>query len=159
MKNTTNNKNYFTLDFFAKTISGTKASFNKANKGFGDAYEELTSKMSAHPTFELVVKEQKIKSKQAKRTYSGLDFKFMEDYIKTLDNADIVYGEYKEVRKVAVNAEIKEFPFTKKWFLEKFGSEENGFNMDDAKERISMHLMSQAKKNADTNPPVLKSAS
>ena len=35
----------FTLDFFKKTITGTKASFNKANKGFGPEYEELTSKM------------------------------------------------------------------------------------------------------------------
>ena len=28
----------FTLNFFEKTITGTKASFNKANKGFGPEY-------------------------------------------------------------------------------------------------------------------------
>ena len=63
----------FTLNFFDKTITGTKASFNKANKGFGPEYEELTSKMAAHPDFTLVVKEQKTKTTKAKRTYEGMD--------------------------------------------------------------------------------------
>ena len=45
MTNKTASTTRFTLDFFNKTISGTKASFNKANKGFGAEYEELTSKM------------------------------------------------------------------------------------------------------------------
>ena len=48
----------FTLNFFDKTITGTKASFNKANKGFGPEYEELTSKMAAHPDFTLVADEE-----------------------------------------------------------------------------------------------------
>lgn len=47
----------FTIDFFNKTITGTKASFDKAGKGFGAEYEELTAKMAAHPDFELRVKE------------------------------------------------------------------------------------------------------
>lgn len=34
----------FTIDFFNKTITGTKASFDKAGKGFGAEYEELTAK-------------------------------------------------------------------------------------------------------------------
>ena len=52
----------FTIDFFDQKIIGTKASFNKAAKGFGSEYEELAAKMAAHPNFELVVKEQKHKS-------------------------------------------------------------------------------------------------
>ena len=66
----------FTLDFFKKTITGTKASFNKANKGFGPEYEELTAKMAAHPDFELRVKEQKTKTTKAKRTYEGIHWTF-----------------------------------------------------------------------------------
>ena len=31
----------FTVDFIKKTITGTKASFNKASTGFGPIYEEL----------------------------------------------------------------------------------------------------------------------
>ena len=78
--NTTKNAARFTLNFFDKTITGTKASFNKANKGFGPEYEELTAKMAAHPDFELRVKEQKVKTTKSKRTYEGMDYKFMEDY-------------------------------------------------------------------------------
>ena len=80
----------FTLNFFDKTITGTKASFNKANKGFGPEYEELTSKMAAHPDFTLVVKEQKTKTTKAKRTYEGMDYKFMEDYIATFEDASLM---------------------------------------------------------------------
>ena len=57
----------FTINFFEKTIVGTKASFNKAGKGFGPEYEELTSKMAAHPDFTLEVKEQKSKTTKRKR--------------------------------------------------------------------------------------------
>lgn len=47
----TNSAVRFTIDFFKQTITGTKASFAKAGKGFGPEYEELTAKMAAHPTF------------------------------------------------------------------------------------------------------------
>ena len=81
--NTNKNMNArFTIDFITKTITGTKASFNKAGKGFGAEYEELAAKLAAHPDFTLIVKEQKHKSTKAKRTYEGLDFDFMEAYIE-----------------------------------------------------------------------------
>ena len=66
--NTTKNAARFTLNFFDKTITGTKASFNKANKGFGPEYEELTAKMAAHPDFELRVKEQKVQSSRIRKS-------------------------------------------------------------------------------------------
>ena len=47
----------FNYDFFNKTIVGTKASFDKASKGFGPAYEELATKMAEHPDFICAVKE------------------------------------------------------------------------------------------------------
>ena len=49
--NTTKSNVRFTINFFEQTITGTKASFSKAGKGFGPEYEELTSKMAAHPGF------------------------------------------------------------------------------------------------------------
>ena len=67
----------FTLDVFNKTISGTKASFDKASKGFGPIYEELAEKVAKHPTFALIVKEQKKHTTKAKRTYNGMDFDFI----------------------------------------------------------------------------------
>lgn len=139
----------FTIDFFAKTIIGTKASFDKAGKGFGAEYEELTAKMSAHPGFELVVKEQKHKTTKAKRTYEGLDFQFMEAYIETLDN-EAVKDEYKALRKLAKESGIKAYPLAKKWFLEKFSTTEAPFDMDKAKEAINQYRIHYAQSHVST---------
>lgn len=85
MKNTTEKTTVrFTIDFFEKEIIGTKASFNKAGKGCGPEYEELAEKMAKHPDFQLVIKEQKHQAVRAKRTYDGMNFKFMENFIATL---------------------------------------------------------------------------
>ena len=141
--NTTTSSVRFTLDFFKKTITGTKASFNKANKGFGPEYEELTAKMAAHPDFELRVKEQKVKTTKSKRTYEGMDYKFMEDYIATFEDASMV-KEYEAVKQMAVDCGTKVYPLTKKWFLDKFGTEDEGFDMAAAKERITNFRLAQA---------------
>ena len=133
----------FTLNFFDKTITGTKASFNKANKGFGPEYEELTSKMAAHPDFTLVVKEQKTKTTKAKRTYEGMDYKFMEDYIATFEDASLM-KKYEAVKKMADDCGTKAYPLTKKWFLGKFSDMEGGFNMDEAKKDIADFRIAKA---------------
>lgn len=133
----------FTLDFFKKTITGTKASFNKANKGFGPEYEELTSKMAAHPDFELRVKEQKTKTTKSKRTYEGMDFKFMEDYIATFEDVSLA-KEYEAVKQMAEDCGTKAYPLTKKWFLGKFSDMEGGFNMDEAKKDIADFRIAKA---------------
>lgn len=142
---------HFTLNFFKKTITGTKASFNKANKGCGIEYEELIAKITAHPDFDLVMKEQKVKSTRAKRTYSGLDFSFMEKYLSTLENADSMLAEYKAVKGKAKEIGAAVFPMTKKWFLKTFGDEETGFDMDKANDAIFDFYMAQAKEQANTS--------
>lgn len=134
----------FTIDFIEQTITGTKASFNKASKGFGPEYEELTAKIAAHPTFMLTVKEQKHKTTRAKRTYEGLNDGFIKDYISTLDNAKEMHREYEAIQMFAKECRMKAFPMTKKWFLEKFSTEKQPFNMDDAREKISDFRIAQA---------------
>ncbi len=136
----------FTIDFFNKAITGTKASFDKAGKGFGAEYEELTAKMAAHPDFELRVKEQKAKTTKSKRTYEGLDFSFMEAYIATFEDASMV-KEYEAVKEMANNCGTKVYPLTKKWFLDKFSDMEGSFDMDAAKKDISDFRIALAKKN------------
>ena len=148
----------FTLNFFDKTITGTKASFNKANKGFGPEYEELTAKMAAHPDFKLEIKEQKTKTTKNKRTYEGMDVKFIKDYIATLTNAKEVMAEYNAVQKMAKDCETKAFPMTKKCFLGKFGTEEEGFDMAAAKERITNFRIAQAEMMAAKSLTVMAAA-
>ena len=134
----------FTLDFLNQKIIGTKASFNKASKGFGPEYEELTAKMAAHSDFKLVVKEQKVKTTRAKRTYDGMDYTFMKDYIATFEDASMV-KEYEAVKKMAEDCGTKVYPLTKKWFVDKFRDEEGGFDMDAAKKKIANYRISKAK--------------
>ena len=127
----------FTVDFINQKIIGTKASFDKASKGFGPIYEELAEKVAKHPDFALIVKEQKKHTTKAKKTYYGMDFDFMEAYISTRKNAKQLMEEYEAVKKKAEDSKISVYPFTKKWFLGEFGTKENPFDMEKAKKEIS----------------------
>ena len=143
--NTNKNMNvHFTINFFDKQIIGTKSSFNKAGKGFGAEYEELAAKMAAHPDFKLVVKEQKHKSTKAKRTYDGLDFDFMEAYIEMQTDAQKLKNEYESVKQMAANCGTSKYPMTKKWFLGKFGTEDQPFDMEQARKDITDYRIQQA---------------
>ena len=138
------NKNFFVVDFFNSKIIGTKASFNKASKGNGPAYEELTALIARHPDFTLVVKEPKKHTTKAKRTYNGMDFDFMEAYIETRVNAEQIMAEYEAVKKMAEDSGISVYPFTKKWFLGEFDSNGEGFDMEQAKKEIANHRIAKA---------------
>lgn len=145
----------FTIDFIEQTITGTKASFNKAGKGYGPEYEELASKTAAHPEFELVIKEQKHKSTKAKRTYDGLDFPFMEAYILTQSDSDALMAEYHSVKAMAKSCGSNVYALTKKWFLGTFATEEEPFDMAEAREAINAYrILKAVEKAADSsNPP------
>ena len=138
------NKNFFTVDFFNSKIIGTKASFNKASKGNGPAYEELTALIAHHPDFTLVVKEPKKQTTKATRTYNGMDFPFMEAYIQTRVNAEQIMAEYEAVKQMAEDANISVYPFTKKWFLGEFDSNGEGFDMEQAKKEIADYRIAKA---------------
>ena len=138
------NKNFFSVDFFNSKITGTKASFNKASKGNGPAYEELTALIARHPDFTLVVKEPKKHTTKAKRTYNGMDFDFMEAYIQTRVNAEQIMAEYEAVKKMAEDSGISVYPFTKKWFLGEFDSNGEGFDMEQAKKEIADYRIAKA---------------
>ena len=142
--NTSKKSVYFEIDFFKKTITGTKTSFHKAGKGFGPEYEELAAKVAAHPDFKLVIKEPKHRSNKAKRTYDGLTFKFMERYIKTLSNAEQVMKEFQSMKDMAKEIDVPKYPMTKKWFLNKFSTEEEPFDMDEARQAISDYEIAEA---------------
>lgn len=145
----------FTINFFDQAIIGTKASFNKASKGSGAEYEELAAKMAAHPDFELVVKEQKHKTTKAKRTYNGLDFPFMEAYILTQSDSETLMAEYHSVKAMAKSCGANVYGLTKKWFLGTFSTEDEPFDMAEAREAINAYRILKAVEKAaeSSNPP------
>ena len=133
--NKTNNT-YFTVDFFNNKIIGTKTSFNKAGKGISPYYQQLTTLIKEHPTFTLAVKEPKKKSRKPKRTYEGLDFKFIEAYISIQKNSARLLMDYNAVKAYAKSANLGVYPITKKWFLLEFDPDGVGFDMAKAREEI-----------------------
>ena len=146
--NTKKNVARFVINFVDKTITGTKASFDKAGKGEGKIYTELATKMAAHPEFELVIKEQKKRSNKAKQTYDGLNFDLMEKYIKIQPDAETLLRAYNGAKKMAKDTGGSVYPFTKKWFLGQF----ENFDVAKAKEAISDHYVSTVDQNAAATP-------
>lgn len=142
-------KAYFIINFFDGTISGTKTSYNKAGKGISPYYEELAMKMNAHPEFKLVIKEPTKKSNKPKRTYVGMDFEFMEKYIAIQKNSEQLMNEYKAVKDFAKSAHLGVYPTTKKWFLNEFDPDGEGFDMVIAKEAIRQFGIDNAILNAE----------
>ena len=142
MKKQNTNAVRFTVDFINKKIIGTKASFDKAGKGFGPIYEELADKVAKHPDFALVVKEQKKHTTKAKKTYDGLNFKLMEDYISIQKNSEQTMKKYEAVKKSAEDAGRSVYPITKKWFLEMY----ENFDVEEAKAAIRDAMIAEAVK-------------
>lgn len=136
--NTKKNVARFVINFVDKTITGTKASFDKAGKGEGAIYEELAAKVAAHPEFALVIKEQKKRSNKAKQTYDGLDFDLMEKFIAIQDGSESLMRAYEGAKKMAKDTGSSVYPFTKKWFLGQF----ENFDVAEAKKAISDHNVS-----------------
>ena len=108
----------FTLNFANKTIVGTKASFAKAGKGYGEVYDELVALMAKHPDYVCVVKEQK-KPERDKQTYKGLNVKFMLDYASAVGEASF-RAEMEAVRDFAKNAGKSVYPLVKRMFMEHY---------------------------------------
>lgn len=123
-------KNFFAIDFVNKTITGSKANFSRAGKGMGAEYEELMTKMAAHPGYRLVEKKQK--ANRTKKTYHGLNFKFMETYISIQSNKDDLMARYEKAKEMARTCEKKVYPLVKEWFLNEF----KAFDMEQAIEEI-----------------------
>lgn len=126
--------NRFTVDFFTKKIIGTKASFDKARRYSSSEYKELCGLMSDNPDFEIVVKE--IKQNKSKQSYKKLDFKFIESYISIQPDAEKIMREYEAIKISAKSLGRSVYPDTKRWFLEKFSSEDKPFDMDEATREI-----------------------
>lgn len=133
----------FTLNFSAKTIVGTKASFDKASKGFGPVYEELSALMAKHPTYGVEIKEPKKPAKD-KRTYAGMDIAFMRDFLTANDDS-ITLKTLNDVIAFAKNAGKSVYPLAKRVLFETY----NCFDYADAKRIVDEYRYQRTKELAD----------
>lgn len=126
--------NRFTVDFVSKQIIGTKASLNKAKYRDNDEYKELCELVEAHPRFRVVAK--KVKQNKSKQTYKKLDFTFIEKYISIQTDAEKIMIEYTAVKSAAESMNRSVYPRVKRWFIERFSSTDEPFDMDKATRAI-----------------------
>ena len=106
-------KTNITINAIEKTITVSKAFYNKASKYGTDEYSKLRSAIQENPEFKIVFKTIE------KKTYGGLTFEVMEAYIKTQKDSETTLKEFAAVKTIAETKGSK-YPLTKKWFLKTF---------------------------------------
>lgn len=147
--NSSNTYKYFTVNYPKKQILGTKTAFEKAGRGVEAYYLELSKLMEKLPTFTLAYKELK-KSQKPKNSYKGLDFAFMRRCFNALmDNSADLLRELDSRIEKAKELKINAYPTTKKWFLSIVDPEGNGFDVNEALEKILEAETKKALLNAD----------
>ena len=112
-----NTKNLFVIDFPTSSIVASATTLKKARKPESSEYRVLTELLCVHPNFCVIEKD--IQKKPGKKTYKGLTFQTMLDYIQTQTNSEDKIKTYNAVRRIA---KVKgcEYPLTKKWFLKTY---------------------------------------
>ena len=112
-----NTKNLFVIDFSTSSIVASATTLKKAHKPESPEYRVLTELLCVHPNFCVIEKD--IQKKPGKKTYKGLTFQTMLDYIRTQTNSEDKIKAYNAVRRIA---KVKgcEYPLTKKWFLKTY---------------------------------------
>ena len=144
MTNNTN-KNFFNVNFFDNTISGSVANFKKASKGSGAAYEELCRLMKEHKGFKLVEVKPKKHINRAKRVFDGMDRLFIKDFITFCsENPETLKKEFEEIEKLAKATATSSYPLLKRWFLKMFNTKEHPFDMAEAKALLATKKIEKA---------------
>ena len=87
-----------------------------------DEYAHLQKVRKNYPKYSVVRRE--IKKNENKKTYKGLTYEYMEDYIMTHSSAEMVKANLKEFYEKRLIAECHgkafRYPAIKRWFLEKY---------------------------------------
>ena len=110
-----NARSLFAYDFSKRSIIASATTLKKARNPQSAECKMLLQMLSEHPNFEVV--EKTIQKKPGKKTYKGLTFGTMEDYIRAQANSEKQLAVYHAVRRMA-KIKGKEYALTKHWFLE-----------------------------------------
>ena len=98
-----------------------------------EEYAHLQQVRRDYPGYQVV--QRRIRTNSNKKTYKGLTYEYMEDYILTHgtdENRKANYKEYTEKRIIAeCHGKAFRYPVIKSWFLEKY-PEIASFGMEEA---------------------------
>ena len=87
-----------------------------------DEYAHLQRVRKDYPNYSVI--QRQIKRNSNKKTYNGLTYEYMEDYIMTHGSAEIIkknLHEFHEMRLISeCHGKAFRYPVIKSWFLEKY---------------------------------------
>ena len=146
----------FHLNFADKQIVGTKASYDKAGKGYGPIYDELVALMAKHPDFACVVVAPKEPAKP-KQTYKGMDIAFMRDFLMANDDSTTL-KRLDDVVAYAKATGKSKYPLAKRVFFAVYDC----FDYVDAKRMVDEYrhqrTLANAKAMAEKNTALAKAS-
>ena len=124
-------KTNITINVIETSITVSKTFYKRASVYGSTEYLELRSAMMENPTYSIEIKSIE------KKTYSGLTFAKMKDYIETQPDSDKMLKKFAAVQRIA-KAKGSRYPLTKKWFLNAYPDyKENEVSEAETKELIA----------------------
>ena len=120
-------RSLFSVDVVEKTITASAATLSRAKNPNSKEYAELCKLMKQHYGFEIE------KKATNKKTYDGMTFNFMRNYILAQPESEDVLVEFECVKRT--NGD--KYAPVKKWFLNTYKDESGCFDMDEAKREIT----------------------
>ena len=109
------------LDHFNKKILISESFQNSAMNPLSKEYRELVNVMNVHPNYEIGRRE--IKTNDKKKTYHGLTYDYMRNYIilhSTPEEELAAVAEFEEMILISkCQSKSIRYPTIKKWFLNK----------------------------------------
>ena len=128
-------KNTLKLDHAKRTIVMDRTFAKFAANTMSQEYAHLQTVRQDYPEYQVV--QRKIKRSKTKECYRGLNYEYMEDYIKTHVSKEECaknLAEFKEQKLISLcHSTSRRYPTIKKWFLAKY-PEVMEFGMPDAAE-------------------------
>ena len=90
----------------------------KANTFGTEEYAKLNQARKDYPNYDVAVREP-IKKNPSKEAFKGLDYTFMERYMKIQKVSERVWDKYRHTR-LMTECHSRRFPIVKQWFLDTF---------------------------------------
>ena len=123
--------NYLRVDTVNRQLVMDKAFAKNASIVGSREYEMLQQARNDYKDFTVI--KRTIKKNPNKESYKGLTYDYMEDYIRTHEDAENVkemLNEFREMRLISqCHSKAFRYPIIKKWFLEQYPEiEEYGMN-------------------------------
>ena len=115
-------KNTLNINFDNKTIVMDRTFAARAKDTRSDEYLHLQTVRNDYPDYRVITRQ--IKRNPNKKTYSGLTYEYMENYILSHGSDEEVQkalSEYRNLREIArCHGKGKGYPVIKQWFLNRY---------------------------------------